>query len=508
MVKTHFKFILFISLCIGTLSLSAQSFKNVTELEAEADYFIDFGNDVVFGVDEKNTLRKRKYAIYRMNNGKVEAEYSFENEHDRKLARDYSIKKNGEKLYIFESEGTKKEIVIFVSEIDVETLQPKGDRRKIVSLKNDKSYATAYFYVSSSENDEFHYLQVDDKNFLLDKDFKLLVKPVLPGNLKNYVNRFSKVLNDGTVYSVFIKIYEGNLSSTAMFTIESAYVTKMKSEGQVISKEIGKGLYLDLEGFSVNSDGSLVLAAFTGVMERGSLLQSSNLNKQFMRDGYYFVHLSKDLEVLSENQHTFDADFFSNGEKQLAQNKIERQSAKGKSLASPILNHRALIKAEDGYYLIGEEAQVSSSVNAEGKRENKKFNGTIYAIRISENGEFKECVKVFRKRYVTSMFGFSNTADFNAFVHNNKLYILFEDIRANDDVITEDRVQKIVVYETNAVLRTYVVKISGDDITKELLSQKYDDAVVNKVSKEDDGRVFLNLQDGKTSYKVELGFDE
>jgi hypothetical protein len=78
----------------------------------------------------------------------------------------------------------------------------------------------------------------------------------------------------------------------------------------------------------------------------------------------------------------------------------------------------------------------------------------------------------------------------------------------NDDVITEDRVQKFIPNETRSPLRMYVVKIAEDDITKELLSQKYDDARGIKVSTEDDGRVFLYLRDGKTSYKVELGFDE
>lgn len=221
-----------------------------------------------------------------------------------------------------------------------------------------------------------------------------------------------------------------------------------------------------------------------------------------MRDGYYFVHLSKDLEVLSKKQHTFDANFFSSGEKQLEQNRIARKAAKGKRIVSPILSYRNLIKAKDGYYLMGEEA--SSSINSEGKIQ--VLNGTIYAIRLSETGEFKECVKIFRKYYSTSKP--KNFKDFDAFVHNNELYVLFEDLRVNDDVITEDRVRKIVDFENSHLLRTYVVKISEDDITKKLLSQKYDETVVNIVSTKDDGGVFLHLQDGKTSYKVELGFDE
>jgi hypothetical protein len=362
MVKTHFKFILFISLCIGTLSLSAQSFKNVTELEAEADYFIDFGNDVVFGVDEKNTLRKRKYAIYRMNNGKVEAEYALEDEHDKKLARFFSLEKIGEKLYLFESVGTEESVKISVSELNIETLRPKGDSKELVSLENEDRYAWSFFYINSSKNGEFHNLNVGDESFLLDKEFQILSKILKPSKLKDYDIKSAYVSDDGSFY----RLYAKNGSSRS--TIESLYITKTGLNEKVVLKELGKGLELELDGLSRNSDGSFVLAGFTGLIKRGSLLQSSNLNNQFARDGYYFVHLSKDLEVLSENQHTFDADIFSSGEKQLKQNKIARQAAKGKSIASPILSYRELIKAKDGYYLMGEEASYSNLIDGERKR--------------------------------------------------------------------------------------------------------------------------------------------
>ncbi len=296
-----------------------------------------------------------------------------------------AIKHINNKFYLFSSlENEKiKEHLLFIQEIDKNTLQPNEQMKKIAStlLDGKNINKDSVFYISVSPDESklsVSYSPNTNKNSSQEKyklntqvhntiSFDLLwQKEVELPHLANLYSHEATLINNFGNTHTLGKITDSELAIMKAQKIEYVLISQL-NEGAMFKKyELPSEKYFTDISIMLNSQQEVVCTAFY-TNDYKTLISGWNRNvvserQHYPIDGTYFLRLDgKTAEKQGESFEEFSLEFIAKNEKQGKANRLAKKSEKGKDISLHSYYIRKVIAKEDGGAIITAQYQSNKS---------------------------------------------------------------------------------------------------------------------------------------------------